>query len=351
MSRKTRYLTPTDRVIIEKLLTKGRTLRYIADFLEVHPSTISREVRRGRYDRLDGQTWKTYAAYSSDIGQQWADWHKTAKGRPLKIGNNHTLARYIEEGILAGNSPDVVLARWAQDRGHRPFSTVTLYRYIDMGLFLHISNQDLLEKPHRKRRYRRVHKAAQAPAGRSIESRPFAMTDHGLFGHWEMDCVIGKAIGKKEAILTFTERKTRYEMIFALPAKDAKSVCGVLDSVFSMPDAKKIFRTITVDNGPEFSDFFRMEHSPDGNPRTMVYYCHPYCSAERGTNERMNRMVRRFFPKGKSMAQVTQADCDRAAAWLNHYPRKSLSYATPAALFKAEIEKLKISCENLLQHY
>ncbi len=34
------------------------------------------------------------------------------------------------------------------------------------------------------------------------------------------------------------------------------------------------------------------------NFRTKVYFAHPYCSWERGTNERHNRIIRKFIFKG-----------------------------------------------------
>ena len=340
MSRNSRYLTYTDRQIIERMYSRGESKRAIALFLEVNPSTITREIRRGLYDRLDYRTWIEYKAYSADIAQAHADYQNTAKGRPLKIGNNHALVAHIETEILKGISPDVVISTLAK-AGKKPFSTVTLYRYIDSGdIFMNITNNNLLEKTRRKRKYSKVKKASRPPKGKSIEHRPEHIDTREEFGHWEMDCVIGKARGKRQALLVFTERKTRYEFIVHLRTKSALSVVRALDGLQSKCDFKRIFKTITVDNGSEFSDCYGMEHDRHGNKRTDVYYCHPYTSCERGTNERMNRMVRRFFPKGKSMYSVTQTQCKTVADWLNNYPRKILDYATPAELFTIELSRL-----------
>lgn len=341
VERKYRYLQYADRLIIERMYNSGHKVAQIAVMISVSSRTVYREIRRGLYDRLDGQTWLYCKAYSADIAQADADYQSTAKGRPLKIGNDHALAHYIEQEILSGKSPDVVIHQLAR-QGKRPFSTVTLYRYIDQGVFLNLSNADLPEKPRRKRSYHKVQKAAKAPRGTSIEHRPSPIDCRELFGHWEMDLVIGRAVGKHQALLTLTERKTRYEMVFPLPNKSTRSVVRALDSAFSMPNASSVFQSITVDNGSEFSDCNGMEYDRHGQRRTTVYYCHPYSSYERGTNERMNRMLRRFFPKGKSMSKVTKADCQAAADWLNNYPRKILGYATPAELFRAELAALGI---------
>lgn len=83
-----------------------------------------------------------------------------------------------------------------------------------------------------------------------------------------------------------------------------------------------------------------MEHDTNGNKRLTVYYCHPYTSCERGSNERNNRIIRRYLPKGQSLKHVTQADCDRIAAAINDMPRKILGYATAKELFDKEIAAL-----------
>ena len=60
-------------------------------------------------------------------------------------------------------------------------------------------------------------------------------------------------------------------------------------------------RSITVDNGVEFSAYEDMERSAvrEGEKRTYLFYCHPYSSWERGTNENTNRLIRRHIPKGE----------------------------------------------------
>ena len=82
-----------------------------------------------------------------------------------------------------------------------------------------------------------------------------------------------------------------------------------------------------------------MEHNKKGEKRLDVYYCHPYRSTERASNERANRIIRRFFPKGTSFAKYTSKDCQRVQDWMNNYPRKILDYSTPAELFQKELEK------------
>ncbi|MDE7283262.1 MAG: IS30 family transposase, partial [Lachnospiraceae bacterium] len=82
---------------------------------------------------------------------------------------------------------------------------------------------------------------------------------------------------------------------------------------------------ITCDNGVEFLDYENFERSfCTKKKRTTVYYCHPYSSWERGTNENINRMIRRFFPKGIDFDTVTDKQVQVVEDWINNYPRKIL---------------------------
>ena len=175
--------------------------------------------------------------------------------------------------------------------------------------------------------------------GLPIDRRPEVVAHRKTFGHWEFDSVIGKAKGQKQSILTLTERKTRFEIIFRAQAKTSAATVDALHKIIrQFPHGT--FQSITVDNGSEFQDCHGMEHDRRGNKRLTVYYAHPYSSWERGTNERNNRIIRRYFPKGKSLAKVTQKQCDAVAASINAMPRKVLDWHTAQELFEQEIANL-----------
>ena len=100
----------------------------------------------------------------------------------------------------------------------------------------------------------------------------------------------------------------------------------------------KLFKSITVDNGCEFQDFEGIEaaHRRKGK-RTIVFFCHPYSAFERGFNENMNRLLRRFFPKGTSFDTVKPEEVRAAERWVNIYPRKLLGWKSAAILFEKEL--------------
>lgn len=99
------------------------------------------------------------------------------------------------------------------------------------------------------------------------------------------------------------------------------------------------FKTITVDNGTEFTDANGIEK----NKRTTLYYCHPYSSWERGSNENQNKFVRRHIPKGKSMLKVTDKQVKYIQDWMNNYERAILGWQTPKERFLQELSKLGIN--------
>jgi len=86
---------------------------------------------------------------------------------------------------------------------------------------------------------------------------------------------------------------------------------------------------MTVDNGKEFAGFKQLEKQLN----TKVYFAHPYCSYERGTNENANGLLRQYFPKGTDFNLVSQKEFDNAVERLNNRPRKCLNYRTPVEVF------------------
>lgn len=336
MTKKHFRMTWTDRLYIEKLFNSGASYRAIAEKTGFAVSSVYREVQRGLYDHLDGSTWKTVKRYSAQIAEDDAEWQATIKGCPVKLGHNHAYAKVVSERILSGESPDQI-AGDLKNRNEWTVSTSTLYRYIDQGYIPGITNKNLWQKSRRKkRRYKKV-KAARAPKGISIERRPEEIDSRSTFGHWEMDSVIGKAKGNGESLLVLTERMTRFEIIVKPRAKTAQAVVSALSKIVgAFPE--KTFQTITVDNGSEFSDCDGIQ-----NLTNALYYCHPYSSCERGSNENANRIIRRFIPKKQSMKGVTQKKCDAVAHYMNNMHRKILSYRTAAELFEEQLEILRQS--------
>lgn len=343
-----RYLTWNDRLLIEKYLRYGHSVAQIGKMLHVTRQTIYNELKRGKYTKIIGETYETVTAYSPDIAQARYDSLKSAHGAELKIGTDRKLANYIERRIMHDHySPAAVLADIKRSGMH--FSTTicktTLYSYIRKGVFLHLSYSDLPNKgTYRKRQYRHI-RASNPTYGESIENRP-NIEDRTEFGHWEMDTVIGKQ-RTKPILLVMTERKTRYELIIKLQDKTTKSVVSALGKIEARYTTKlfpKLFRTITVDNGVEFSDYKGIERSARSKSvRTKLYYCHPYSAYERGSNENANKLIRRFLPKGTDFRRISADYIMTVQNWINRYPRAILNYQSAEEAFLTELNNIRIN--------
>lgn len=343
-------MTYTDRLKIEALFNAKVPVKIIVQQLHFHISAIYREIKHGLYKHLN--TDYTYSVkYSAYKAQQYTDFNRTGKGAQLKVGNDHKFIRFVENMILNKKySPDAVLGYIRENKIQ--FNTnicrVTLYNYIDKGLFPHLTNKNLLMKGKRRKKHK-IRPLKQASYGTSIEKRPSEILKRNSFGHWEMDSVIGKR-KKGNTLLVFTERFTRYEIILKSKDKTALSTVKAinnLEKTFGKNTFRKIFRTITCDNGTEFSQFYHMQLSPiDGKQRTSIYYCHPYCSSERGSNENQNRFIRRFIPKSSDIENYTTADICKVQDYINSYPRRIFDYKNSQQLFECELSKLGISTIN-----
>lgn len=149
-----------------------------------------------------------------------------------------------------------------------------------------------------------------------------------------LTCVMKSVIGKW---IPLSVRKSRAKLFtcsyrthvpkrnyYQMAGKTAACTVRALDILQRRygADFPRIFKTITVDNGCEFADVKGIEK--DG--RTQLYFCHPYSSWERGSNENLNKMIRRFVPKGFSINKVSRKQVHRIQTFMNSYPRKILGW-------------------------
>lgn len=344
MARRFKQLTKADRLKIEALVKAGHGKEEIADQIGVHVSTIYRELKRGRYIHTNSDLTEE-ERYSPDIAQERYEENLRAKGPDLKIGNDQALADFIEDKMVNDDFSVGAVLGYIEQQGLEFSVTITrqtLYRYIDIGLFLNLTNKDLPIKGNRKKKKNKVRKTqARAAAGTSIEKRPDEIDTREEFGHWEMDTVIGKRGESKHSLLVLTERKTREELMFLLMEHTTEQVVSCINRLEEKWGERfsRIFKTITVDNGTEFSDCEGLEKSvlQDGENRTKIYYCHPYSSYERGTNENQNKLIRRKVPKGTNFDDRTEDDIQEVENWINNYPRLLFGWETAQMQFDKEL--------------
>lgn len=339
-----RRFTKTDRYKLEALYNSRKlTLRQIAAELGFTAGAVCKELKHGYYNHLN-HDYTEIKKYSADRAQQYADFAITTKRPPLKVGNDYKFIEVVERLILEEKrSPDEVvhILKTEYSDLKTKICTTTLYSYINQGLFPNLTNKDLFLKGKRKKK-RKHNKVKKLPHGLSIEKRSQEVNERGTFGHWELDTVIGTK-KKSNTLLVFTERLTRYELIFRSKDKSALSTVKVINKLERVygKNFRKIFKTITVDNGVEFANTPGMENSClTAKKRTTVYHCHPYSSYERGSNENQNRLIRQFIPKGKCINNISDTFIRYVQDHINNKYRKIFGYRTSADLFFEQLSRL-----------
>jgi len=332
--RKNKHLTERERYRIEILQKEGLKPYEIAQRMGKGTRTIEREIARGKV-RLINYDLTYREEYCADAGQRIYEENARNKGPGLKIGKDHKLVKYIENKIIKEKySPDAVIGEIKEKelKFEEEICTKTLYNYIDRGdVFLNLTNKDLpVKRGGKKRDYKKVKTSHKNLKGTSIEERPPEIDNRKEYGHWEMDCVVGKREGKGAVLLVLSERSRREEIIIKMPDKTQKSVVASLDRLERKygKEFKGKFKTITVDNGSEFLDYKGIERSikSKDTKRVKLYYAHPYSSWERGTNENINKLIRRFIPKGMDINKVSNASIKYIENWINSYPRRIFGY-------------------------
>ena len=321
------HVTKEKRAQIEVLLRTNMPRSEIAKRVGIARSTLYRELERGTVTQLDSEL-RTYQRYFADAGQRVYEARRQNSRPSLKLAKAHEFIAYAERKMQEEKlTPDAICG---EARRSKRFNVMvcakTLYNYIDQCL-IGTRNIDLPLKVKRKAK-KKGHPEHKRLYGMSIDERPEAVNQRAEFGHWEIDTVIGKQ-ESSAVLLTIDERTTRYRHIIKISNRTAKAVeegIRQLQTVYG-ERFQTVFRSITSDNGSEFASL------PQILPDVPIYYAHPYSSYERGLNEKQNSMIRRFFPKGRSLDDVSPDAVQRVQDWINRFPRKSFAYASAMDCF------------------
>lgn len=325
-----KYLTEKDRYLIEKLLQKKTPIAKIAETIGCCRATVYNEIQRGTYD-AKGDLLQDEKRYGYDVGQRIHKENMSRRGRKRKLSADDPFLSDVAALILNKKySPEAALYTLPD----RKLCVKSIYNYVHADLVDGVRVTNLpYAKPKKNKRYKTKRKEFER--GKSIEERPKEILERKEYGHWEMDTVYSSK-DDLTCLLVLSERKSRNELIFKIKDRTAKSVIRALDQYerkIGSPAFREKFKTITCDNGMEFSDWKSIERScRTKKNRTTVYFCHPYCSGERGTNENSNRFIRRWIPKGDDIGLYTKEEVQAIQDWMNHYPRKQFGGLSAADL-------------------
>ena len=341
-TEKNKHLNASECYKLEILLKTKMKVSAIAKLLKRNISTIYREIKRGtvEFRNSDWSIREEYSAYYSLTIRQES---MSKTGRKLLYTElSPDLLSYIQSKLDDKYSPDAISGELKQ-AGINTVCTQTIYNYITLGILKSADYKRNTKKAINKNRI-----AYNNTRGRSIEERPFELKER-IYGNWEMDTVVGKQ-GSKAALLVLTERVSRFEIIIKLKDKTQKSIIAALDKLEKEYKDKfsLIFKSITVDNGVEFLDMESLEKSVYDklSKRTTIYYAHPYCSWERGSNENNNKLIRKFIKKKTDIKNFSVAYIKKIQDWINNYPRKLFNYKTAKDIFYENLDDCLKCCNR-----
>ena len=314
-------LTLKKRYQISALRKAGFNQKEIAEELSVHPSTISRELKRNR-DSTRG--------YNAELAQVRSTKIQMQKNKRFSL--TKTIEKYIRAKLKLDWSPEQIAGRMKLDTGASVVHE-TIYRYI----YANKTNGGKLYKSlrHKNKKY---HKRSNDYKSRGtivervmIDQRPKIVEKKSRIGDLEIDTVIGKNhIG---ALVTVVDRKSKFTLIKNVPSKEAKVVTQAL--IEMIQPIKAITHTITSDNGKEFAYHKEVAAALDID----FFFANPYHSWERGLNEHTNGLIRQYLPKKSTFTDVSKEQIIMIQNRLNHRPRKVLGYKTPYEVFFSEMSK------------
>lgn len=318
----TKQINFQERQLIELWLKNGQTIRVIAKQLNRSPSSISDEIKR------NGDQNDYYA-----ISAQAKSKKRISKSRSKNSLKKNWIIDYIITKLRYGWSPEQIAGRLKRKYGKTIICHETIYRYI----YTHPEKQlaQYLVRNHKRRKRKSSNWLPRRGISSrvSIHERPEEIDLKSTFGHWELDTVEGK--GHSGGITTALERKTRY--YDAQKIKNIDSEDGIWSQKKLLTKyPKKATKSATLDNGKE-----NFNHTKLNQIGIKTYFCDPYCSWQKGSNENHNGILRRYIPKKTDFSSFTQLELDAIVYEINNRPRKCLDYETSSEAFNRELQSIK----------
>lgn len=310
------HLSMRERCLISTFLSMKTKIDTIAERSGRHRSTIYREIKRNS----QGEHYMPGLA------------HELAKERhPCannKLQMNLDLNKYVRDGLQNGWTPEQIAGRMKHEK--KPFYVCAesiyrfIYKYKNLELYKFLPGRKLKRKRRDQRDKRKIKPQMQM---RNISNRSEEINLRDTIGHWEAD-TIRFPLGQKTCVTTLVERKSRFVWLRKNENRNSKIVMEhIFNAIKKAP--KKIWRSLTFDQGGEFMEFRKIERQT----KCKIFFCDPHSPWQRGTNENTNGRLRRFLPKKFKIDEVNQDFLDIIATQVNDTPRKCLGYKTPREVF------------------
>lgn len=314
------HLTVVEREIISQMLFAGHSKRTIALAINRHHSTVYRELNRN----ADATAKTFYFAGRAELEAKQR--RRLARANTRKL-DDPSLLSIVKDGLRKYLSPEQISETMKQRAKGDPACVVShfaIYRWIERDKKNGGEYWKFLRQSRKKRRkkYGSKKRHLWSDKRKTIDQRPAVVARRTRVGDWEGDLMEG--LNKKSYLLTLVERKTGFLLARRIPTRESTNVRKtIVQALRTIPPQFR--KTLTLDNGTEFSDFLTLEKQLNLN----VYFANPYCSWERGTNENTNGLIRQFAPKRTDFRDISHQLLASIANRINNRPRKRLNYQTP----------------------
>lgn len=307
------HFTRIERIKLEELKKKGKSIREIARELGRSPSSVSRELHRNQNKNGSYHHWRATILYIL----------RRRKCHPAsRLAEETEIRCYVEDKLSLYWSPETIAGRWNKEHPDDRISYTTIYRWLGQRKLKGFSRKTHLRRRGKRIQTRNANYNTIHP-DRLIEDWPEEIRARARIGDWEGDTIYG-GIGKGFAA-TMVDRRSRYlaasRILTRRPDDTSRAIYKALDG--------HPVKSISLDNGSEFSLFHQMEE----HFKAPIYFAKPHAPWQRGTNENTNGLLRFFFPKGFDFRVISDEDFNRVVDLLNNRPRKCLDWKTPAEVF------------------
>ena len=359
------HLSEKDRKLISSMLAHGKKCVEIAEAIGCDPTTIAKEVKRNRTisrDASKGQNkflcklldkWPYVCGtckhkyttcafiqmkYDAIFAQSRyeARLHNSRKGINLTEEEYRTLVTYLKDGLKNKRSIYASLKESKVD-----ISISTVYRYISEHK-VPISKAELPYAVTYKKRKRKI-KEYEYP-NNTIDRSNRTYLDYLAYRKNRINEItvqmdfLGSIKSDSKSILTLILPELHFVFLFIIEKKNSDKVVETFNWIELKIGYQKfceIFPSIITDRDPCFSNINGIEFSSiEGAKRTSLFFCDAFKSNQKASVENMNKQIRKFFPKGKSVDSYTQEQIVTIAKAMNESPLFSLDSKTPKDAFQ-----------------
>ena len=278
-------------------------------------------IRLGRAKSTIYEELQRVKPYNPDIAQAHANKLRSHCGRHSLLSG--AVISTISNNLKRHSSPEGIAHAYG-------FGISTIYHWAEERII-----SDSLFPEHGRRRRRKSERRGRFPITHTIDERPDYINNRSRLGDWEVDTILSPRGEDKACLVTFVERKTRLLYSFIIKNRTHQALAEAM--AHFMKYFRPYVKSITTDNGREFSHNCVLQ----GKYKIPFYFCHPYSPQERGSNERLNRRLREFFPKKTDFSKVSQGEVFDAVDSINKRHLKVLNWETADEAFHDELFKLR----------